>query len=421
MTVTALAAQGDGVADTADGRRLFIPFTVPGDEIDVEIGPPRGDGFEARVRSFVTKAPRGEAFCRHFEICGGCAVQHLTEAHYIEWKRGILIQALSRRGLMLDVLDLASVPRDARRRVTFQAERTDKGVVLGFAERRGHRIVDIDACPLLLPDINALLPLLRDLAVAMLQTGERARLAVARTEGPEGGALDLVVERDREPDLAAREALADFARRSNAARISWRDGAGIVEPVAHITPVAAEFGPAVVELPPGGFMQPTTAGEDILRNAILAGAEGTTRIAELYAGAGTFTFALAKMCRVHAVDGDAALMRALSTGAGRSGLGGRVTTETRDLAARPLLPGELKDIDTVILDPPRAGALRQVEQIVLAPGVRRVVMVSCNPQTFARDVRVLVDGGFDPGPVLPVDQFPYSHHLECVTVLTRGG
>ena len=281
--------------------------------------------------------------------------------------------------------------------------------------------VDIDACPLLLPDINALLPLLRDLAVAMLQTGERARLAVARTEGPEGGALDLVVERDREPDLAAREALADFARRSNAARISWRDGAGIVEPVAHITPVAAEFGPAVVELPPGGFMQPTTAGEEILRNAILAGADGASRIAELYAGAGTFTFVLAKMCRVHAVDGDAALMRALSTGAGRSGLGGRVTTETRDLAARPLLPGELKDIDTVILDPPRAGALRQVEQIVLAPGVRRVVMVSCNPQTFARDVRVLVDGGFDPGPVLPVDQFPYSHHLECVTVLTRGG
>jgi len=117
------------------------------------------------------------------------------------------LQALSRRGLTIEVLDLAVVPRDSRRRVTFQAERTEKGVVLGFAERRGHRIVDIDACPLLLPAINDLLPLLRDLAAAMLQKGERARLAVARTEGPDGGALDLVVERDREPDLAAREAI----------------------------------------------------------------------------------------------------------------------------------------------------------------------------------------------------------------------
>ncbi|PIW28536.1 MAG: class I SAM-dependent RNA methyltransferase [Rhodospirillales bacterium CG15_BIG_FIL_POST_REV_8_21_14_020_66_15] len=418
-TVTALAAQGDGVAETEDGRRLFIPFTVPGDDVDVLIGPARGDGFEARVLSFARKAPRGEAFCPHFETCGGCSVQHLTEADYRAWKRGLLVQALSRRGLALEVLDLAAVPRDARRRVTFQAERTGSAVVLGFAERRGLRIEGIEACPLLAAGLNGLIPSLRELAAAMLRPGERARLAAARVEGPEGPALDLVVERDREPDLAAREALAEFARTSGAARISWRDAAGAVEPVAQISPVTAAFGPASVELPPGGFMQPTAAGEDILRSTVVAGAKGAARIAELYAGAGTFTFALAGIAHVHAVDGDAALMRALGTGAGRSGLGGRVTAETRDLAARPLLPGELKDVDTVVLDPPRAGALRQVEQIVQAPGVRRVVMVSCNPQTFARDLRVLVDGGFVAGAVTPVDQFPYSHHLECVAALTR--
>lgn len=419
--MSALAAQGDGVAETADGRRLFIPFTVPGDDIDVLIGPARGDGYEARPRTFAVRAPRGEAFCRYFETCGGCAVQHLTDDDYRAWKQGILVQALSRRGLSPEVLDLAAVPRQSRRRVTFQAERGDQGVVLGFAERRGHRIVDIDGCPLLVPGLNDMIPRLRELAGAMLQPGERARLAVARTEGPDGPALDLVVERDREPDLAAREALATFAGKSGAARVSWRDGAGAVEPIAHVSPVTAGFGPASVDLPPGGFMQPTAAGEDILRQAVLDGAEGAQRIAELYAGAGTFTFALAARCRVHAVDSDDALTRALSTGAGRSGLGGRVTAETRDLAARPLLPGEFKEIDTVILDPPRAGALRQVEQIVQAPDVRRVVMVSCNPQTFARDVRVLIDGGFSLGSVLPVDQFPYSHHLECVAVLKRGG
>ncbi|MEQ8227519.1 MAG: class I SAM-dependent RNA methyltransferase [Rhodospirillales bacterium] len=408
------------MAQTDDGRRLFIPFTVPGDEADVLIGPARGDGFEARVVSLIVKAPRSEPFCRHFQTCGGCSVQHLAEADYIAWKRDILITALARRGLDVEVLDIASVPRDDRRRVTFQAEHGSGGVVVGFAERRGSRIADIDSCPLLLPGLNALIPALRNLAAAMLAPGERARFALAQVVGADGSALDLVIERDREPDLAAREALAEFARTAAVGRISWRDGSGLVEPVAKLAPISAAYGRASVDIPPGGFMQPTAAGETILRDAVVAGAAGAAQIAELYAGAGTFTLALAGLCRVHAVDGDEALARALSTGAGRSGLGGRIHVETRDLAARPLLPDELKDFDTVVLDPPRAGALRQVEQIVQAPGICRVVMVSCNPQTFARDARVLTDGGFVCGPVLPVDQFPYSHHLECVAVLTRG-
>jgi 23S rRNA (uracil1939-C5)-methyltransferase len=419
VTISGLAAQGDGEAQTDDGRRLFIPFTVPGDVVDVLIGPARGDGFETRIVSIAEEAPREAPFCPHFGTCGGCSVQHLTASGYSDWKRGILVRALARRGLAPEVLDLAVVPRAARRRVTFQAERTDKGVVLGFAERRGHRITDVAECPLLVADLNGLNPLLRDLAAEMLRPGERARLALARTLGPDGPMLDLVVEQDREPDLAAREALAGFAGKSGAARISWRDGSGLVEPVAQLAPVTADFGPAAVNLPPGGFMQPTLEGEDILRRAVVEGAAGAQRIVELYAGAGTFTFALAEGCRVHAVDADAALTQALSTGAGRSGLGGRVTAETRDLAARPLLPGELKGVDTVVLDPPRAGALSQVQQIVQAADIRRVVMVSCNPQTFARDLKVLADGGFVPGPVLPVDQFPYSHHLECVVTLTR--
>mgnify|MGYP001329378584 CR=1 FL=1 len=420
-TVTALAAQGDGVAEAPDGRRLFIPLTLPGDVVEVAVGPARGDGFEARVEKFIEQAPREPAFCPYFQACGGCSVQHVPIADYREWKRDILVQALSRRGLTPEVLDLATVPNDTRRRVTFQVERRGGNkILLGFKERRENRIVDIASCPLLVPELNALVPSLRELAAKMLQPTETARMALARVVGPDGPALDLVVERDREPDLATREALADFAQTSGAARISWRGADGAVEPVAHIASVAASFEPAVVELPPGGFMQPTAEGEEILRDAVVAGAKGAERIAELYSGAGTFTMALAKIAHVYAVDGDPALSRALSTGAGRSRMGGRVTVETRDLAARPLLPGELEGFDTVVLDPPRAGALRQVEQIVATPGVRRVVMVSCNPQTFARDMRILVTAGFKPGPVLPVDQFPYSHHLECVTTLIRG-
>ena len=421
VIVTAVAAQGDGLADLADGRRLFIPFAAPGDEVDVLIGPSRGDGFEARIETFVARGPRAEPFCAHFETCGGCSVQHLSEADYHAWKRGILVQALARRGLHPEVGEIEALPRDGRRRVTFQALGTAKGAILGFAQRRGHHLIDLDACPLVRPELNALLAPLRDVLAGLLESGERARIALARVEGPEGPAIDMVVERDREPDLAAREALADFARDQGLARLSWRDADGHCEPVAHLSPVAATFGPAPVDLPPGGFMQPTAAGEEILRRAVLAGAEGAQRIVELYAGAGTFTMALAKGRHVHAVDADDALTRALAGSAGRAGLGGRISAETRDLAARPLLASELKDADTAVLDPPRAGAKAQVAEIIGAPNIRRVVMVSCNPQTFARDLSLLTDGGFDlVGPVTPVDQFPWSHHLECVAVLTRA-
>ena len=385
------------------------------------IGPQRGDGFEARIERFIDKAPRGDAFCPYFETCGGCSVQHLNAETYADWKRGILLQALARRGVDAEVLSLAAVPRDARRRVTFQAEKQGKAVRVGFNERRANRITVIEACPLLRPELNDVLPALKDLAEKILDDRQRARFAVAVIDGPEHPALDIVIENDREPDLAVREALAEFSRTVSAARVSWRDDEGLVEPVASIAPVVADFGRASVEIPPGGFMQPTREGEGILRDAVIAGCSGASAIVELFAGAGTFTMALAGICQVRAVDGDEALSRALSTAAGRSALGGRISVETRDLAQRPLLPDEMTGVDTAVLDPPRAGALRQVEQVVLTPGIRRVVMVSCNPQTFARDLRVLMDGGFSCGPVLPVDQFPFSHHLECVAALDRTG
>lgn len=420
VTVEAIASQGDGVAHSNDGRKLFIPFAAPGDVAEVAVGASRGDGFEARVLNRLADGRRQAPFCRHFGTCGGCAVQHLASADYREWKRGILVRALAQRGFDVPVAELIAVPRDSRRRVTFQATRVGARLFFGFAERRGHGIVDIEACPLLVRPLNDVIAPARALLAGLLASGEKARLAVQWVDGPAGPGLDVVLERDREPDLAAREELASFAEKAGTARISWQEAGGPPEPVAQRGPVRAAFGRAGTDLPPGAFLQPTAEGEAALRDLVVRGAQGAGRIAELFAGAGTFTFALAEIARVDAVDGDTAVIAALSAAAGRGGLGGRIATQVRDLAARPLLAGELAPFDLVVMDPPRAGALAQTRQVAAASNVRRVVMVSCSPATFARDARVLADGGFVLEGVTPVDQFPYTHHLECVGIFDRS-
>jgi len=408
------------VARAEDGRKLFIPFAAPGDVVEAAVGQSRGDGFEARILRRLSDGRREEPFCPYFGSCGGCAAQHLVAADYTAWKRGILVRALSHRGLDAEVSDMIGVRRDSRRRVTFQVRNAGDRLAFGFAERRGHGIVDIASCPLLIAPLNAIIPPAKAFLSCLLGVGEKARLAVQWLEGPTGTALDVVLERDGEPDLAAREAMAAFAAEVGAARLSWQGADGMPEPVAQRAPVRAPFGPAGTDLPSGAFLQPTADGEAALRELVVNGAQGAGRIAELFAGAGTFTFALAEIAHVDAVDGDGAAIGALAAAAGRGGRGGRVDALVRDLAARPLLARELAPYDLVVMDPPRAGALAQAEQVAAATNVRRCVMVSCNPATFARDARVLADGGLLLDRVVPVDQFPYTHHLECVGVFKRS-
>ena len=426
--MTEVGSRGDGLAETADARSLYIPYAAPGDRARVAIGPARGDGFEARLDDVIESGQRAEPVCPHFGSCGGCSVQHLPKEVYARWKRDILVTALAQRGLTPEVLDLMPGPLGVRRRVTFNAFMGAVGPVVGFMERRGNRVIDIASCPLLVPELEALLDPLRLLLADLLAAGEKAKIAVALV----GGNIDLVLEWNAAVDLKVRELLADFAEAQDLARLSLRDDSGLIEPLAQRRPVTASFGQGSVPLPPDGFMQPSEDGEDQLRAIVLEGAKGARRIIELFAGAGTFTLPLAELAPVHAVDGDADLIGALATAAGRAGLGGKVTTAVRDLAKRPLLAAELSGglageqsaelagVDTVVLDPPRAGALKQVEQIAQALPISRVIMASCNPATFARDARVLVDGGFRMGQVQPVDQFLFSHHLECVAVFSKG-
>ncbi len=416
VTIAAIGARGDGIADD-NGRRLYIPLTVPGDRVRARPLRRRGDGEACALEEILSPGPgRTRPPCPHFGRCGGCALQHLADDAYAAWKVDRLVATLAQAGIGgFDLAPLACTPPQARRRASLAALRPASGAaaVVGFNERESHAVVDLARCPVLHPAIEALIPALRRLLTDLLAPGERAQVAVSRLEG----GLDVVVGRARAPDMAAREHLAAFAADVDAARVSWRrpeDPAA--EPVAQRRPVGARFGGVFVALSPGAFVQASAEGEAALVAAVLASLESAGTVADLYAGAGTFTLpAAAAGMRVHAVDADEALVAALAAAARTLPA---VTVEARDLCARPLAAAELARFDAAILDPPRAGARAQAGELARS-AVPVVAALSCRPETFARDARILSTGGFRLERLWPIDQFLWSPHLELAALFRR--
>lgn len=355
-------------------------------------------------------------------------MQHLADHAYRAWKRGQVAIELGHRGLANAPLDpLIAVPApttdDAgRRRAIFAAVKRAGEVILGFNARGSDQVVDIDRCLLLTPAINRRLEPLSRLFAELLGNGERGQAVVTDLDG----AVDVLLVLPRALDLAGRERAAIFAERADVARVAWRaKDAGAADPIAHRRPCRAVFGAVTVDFPPGAFLQPSAAGEAALRTLVLEGIGEAARVADLFAGLGAFTFALAgrpglgRGWRVHAVEGDPTLVDALARAADRAGLAGRVTSEARDLERRPLTVPELESLDAVVFDPPRPGARPQAQAMAAARRLARVVAVSCNPATFARDARILVDGGFVLERVTPIDQFVFAPHVEIVGLFRR--
>lgn len=428
VTIESVGAAGDGVA-MAGGARLFVPQAAPGDRMRVRVGDRRGSGFAAHPLELLEAGPqRAEPPCPHFGPCGGCLLQHLRDDVYRDWKRQLVVDALARRGLG-DVAVAApmTTPARSRRRATFAARRLKRGVALGFTEHRGNRIVDLAACLVVRPEIMALLPPLREELAALLAEGDPAEIAVTRLDD----GLDLVVGLPRPPDLQSLERLAAFAESQDLARLSWRPLPGSggraggaesrAEPVAHRRPGTLAIAGLTVTVPPGSFLQASTEGEALLQAAVQADCPGGGRIADLFSGIGTFALPLARMASVLAVDNSAPAIEALQgavNAAGPAGPGGRLTTRLRDLDKTPLAGRELTGFDAIVFDPPRRGARGQAEALA-ASAVPVVVAVSCNPASFGRDARVLVDGGYRLERVVLVDQFLWSPHIELVARFAR--
>lgn len=425
VTIASLGARGDGVGQY-DGKPVYVPFSLPGELLRARLMEERGEGLSAEPLEVLRpSADRVDPPCRHFAdpkgACGGCTIQHLSLVAAADFKRQLVHEALTRRGFDGDlVAATVSVPPGQRRRASF-AVRGGRGAPrIGFHERDSSHIIAIGTCPALVPEIAALTAPLRDLLAGIAAAGKGGSVEVLQSET----GLDIVLGFPGEPDLRERERLAAFAAEYNIARLSWRyDDTEAPLPIAVQCQPLVSFSAIPIVPPPGAFLQASRAGQEAIVEAITNSLAGRLskagRLADLFAGCGTMTFALATLGRVHAVEENAEMVAAITLAAGQGGLGGRVSAEKRDLFRRPLAGRELTDLDALVFDPPRAGALEQARAIADAGAPALVVAVSCNPATFARDARVLADGGFALKSVIPIDQFPWSSHVELVATLEK--
>jgi 23S rRNA (uracil1939-C5)-methyltransferase len=390
-----VAARGDGV--TASGR--YVPLAAPGDRVaedgSIEPGPHH-------------QVPP----CRHFPECGGCQLQHLDDESYGAYLAERIVSALAAQGFEAPEMRPAHLsPPNSRRRASLRAERRGKQVLLGFNAEASHRIVDMRECHILRPELFALVAPLRGLLGTLLP--QRGSAGVRMTLADQG--VDLLLEKVEADGLAAAEALTDFARAHGLARLALDDGYGAQtrwEP----EPVTVTVGGIPVPLPHAAFLQATAEGEAALVASMREATGEAAATADLFAGLGTFAFALPG--RVYAGEGSRDALLALKAAAARAGR--PVFAEHRDLFRRPLDTAELNRFDAVVLDPPRAGARDQIA-LLARSAVPRIAYVSCNPATFARDARTIVDGGYGIDWLKPVGQFRWSTHVELVGAFSRAG
>jgi 23S rRNA (uracil1939-C5)-methyltransferase len=408
LVIGRLGHRGDGVADGPAGA-IYVPGALPGETVEVE----EVAGHPDRRRLLQVERPSPERvapICPHFGVCGGCAVQHWQDVQYRAWKRDLVVAALRQARLDAPVADLIDAHGDGRRRAVFHARSGAKGVLeVGFAAARSHRIVAIDRCPVLAPGMRGAIETAWAIAEALGPTKKPLDIYLTATDA--GLDVDVRGSGPLTPELMS--ALAGVAAKRDLARLT-RHG----ELIALTRQPTLRIGKAAVPLPPAAFLQATAEGEAALARLVLAACAGAAKVADLFAGIGPFTLRLAEQARVLAVDDDEMALAALTRAAASTGGLKPIDVERRDLFRGPLTAVELKNFDAVVFDPPRQGADAQAQQIA-ASNVPRVVAVSCNPATFARDAAILARAGYRLKEVTPVDQFRHAAHVEIVARLER--
>jgi 23S rRNA (uracil1939-C5)-methyltransferase len=408
LLIDRLGHLGDGVVDGATGA-IYVPGALPGETVEVEVVA----GHPDRRRLLHIDTPSAERIapiCPHFGVCGGCAMQHWETGRYRAWKRDLVVDALRQAGLDAPVADLIDAHGEGRRRAVFHARRGTHDVLeVGFSAPRAHRVVAIDRCPILAKSLDRAIDAARAIADLLGPTAKPLDIHVTATDV----GLDIEVRGSGSLTAPLISALALVAGKENLARLTRHS-----ELIVLARAPTLRMGGAVVHLPPAAFLQATAEGEAVLARLVVDSCAGAGCVADLFAGIGPFALRLAERARVHAVDNDEAALAALKRAAATTTGLKPVETQPRDLLRSPLAATELKKFDAVVFDPPRQGAEMQSRELA-ASGVPHIVAVSCNPGTFARDMRELVRGGYRLTDVTPVDQFRYAAHVEIVARLKR--
>lgn len=396
LALTEMGRHGEA-AGKNDGRTIYVPYALPGEVVEAEIS-----GTHAHLRAILSPSPeRIDPFCPHFGRCGGCQIQHWQAKAYCAWKRNLLVTALEHQGIKADVEPLIDAQGDGRRRATLHVARTEDGLIAGFNAARSHDIHALDHCPILVPALAGASHIARRIGAVI------GPCDVAFTATDTGIDVDVASKRTPTPALAA------LVNSENLARLSLNR-----EPVATRAAPEIAIGKARLRLPAGAFLQATKAGEEMLAALVIENIGKAKRVADLFSGVGVFALRLADKAKVFAADSDKASITALAEAVRRTSGLKPVETRTRDLFREPLMARELKDFDAVVFDPPRAGAETQARQLAKST-VETVVAVSCDPASFARDARLLVEGGYRLKRSTPVDQFAFTAHIETVALFRR--
>ena len=413
LDILEVGARGDGVADL-EGKRFFVPYCLPAETVEAEPLDKRGDGTACDlVEVLAPSRHRVPAPCLHFGTCGGCALQHWRRDVYTGWKSDLIAKALAQRGVKAPTFEApVTCEPGERRRADIVLRCQGKRILAGYHERGSQNVVDVGTCVVARPKINTAIAALRLAIKAILRDGTSADAVVNETDT----GLDVLIRPHRkfELTLAIRETLIALAESADIARVSWGDRATAEPVIVRRTPQLI-LGDVTIEPPPGAFLQATKRAELVMRAGVTAWLGEASRTADLFAGIGALS--LGKPGKLSLFEYDRPSVAAVDATARKLG-GNRVTVQLRDLFRRPLSTKELDAFDAIVLDPPRAGAAAQCAELA-ASKVKRVVYGSCDPGSFARDVRTLQDGGYRLEKLMPIDQFLWSAHVELIALLTK--
>ena len=409
LTIDHVGHRGDGVA-IGGTEAIYVPYALAGETVEVADVPGNHPDRRRLLRVQHASPERIAPFCPHFGVCGGCAIQHWNDAPYQAWKRNIVVETLAQAKVDCEVAPLVDAHGAGRRRMTLHARMgTHEVLKVGFAAAGSHDIVPVDRCPILDPALDGALEAAWAIAEPLISVGKPLDIQATATRN----GLDIDVRGSGALPTAMITTLSRVAEKHRLARLTRHGELVLMRNAPEVA-----IGNATVVLPPGSFLQATVKGEETLASLVHDHCGRAKQIADLFCGVGPFALRLARKARVMALDSDAAAVAALQKAAqSTSGLK-PVKAEPRDLFRRPLMPQELRDFDAVVFDPPRQGAQAQVTQLA-ASKVPVVVAVSCNAATFARDAKILIDGGYRIEAVTPVDQFRHTPHVELVARFTR--
>jgi 23S rRNA (uracil1939-C5)-methyltransferase len=405
VTIERLGQKGEGIAQTPDGR-LYVPYALPGETVTVD-----RDGERGTLIGLLNESPERIApICPYFTRCGGCAIQHFAAEPYAEWKRGLLVTALAQARVDATVAPMLDAHGLGRRRATLHARMLDDGrMQVGYMQARSHTIIAIDVCPILDPRLHGAIAAARAIAKALAGGGKPLDILVTATES----GLDIDLRGPGKLGETDRQILVKAAIAHDVARLS-NHGVIVVEQRRPLL----RMGLATLELPPGGFLQATEAGEEALGARVLAARKGAKRVADLFAGVGTFALRLAAQAEVVAYDTEVIALDALRKASRIPEVLRTVEVVKRDLFSQPLLAAELDGFDAVVLDPPRVGAEAQMRNLAQSR-VPLVASIACDAQSFSRDAAILVAAGYKAEVIEPIDQFRYSAHMEIFSLFRR--